>query len=540
MFSFKAFSQDKQLIDSLETQLIKHNASKTELKLKSPSLYDTAAANIIYSLSSAYWGNNPDKAIEYANQCLNLSEQIGYKKGMANAYNSLGAVNQMTGNYSAALDLHKKALKIREDIGDKQGIASSYNNMGGIFHIQGNHPEALRNHFAALKIREEMGDKIGISGSYNNIGVIYFNQRNYDEALKNHFASLKIVEESGDKKGIANSYSNIGIIYNKQGKYDEALKYYFAAFKIHEEIGFREGIARGYNNIGLSYYKQEKYAEALQNYFSALKINEEIGDKNGLALSYGHIAQTYSIQKKYKEAYQFLNKSFSLSKQIGRLEWIRDGYGTMAELDSSMGNFKAAFEHHKLYISYRDSIVNRENTKKITQQQMQFDFGKKQVADSLKFAQEKEIGELKLQKQKVFSYGGFFGVAVTILLLFFVYRNYNKQLIANQKLKEAQEQLIKSEKLAAFGIMAARVSHEMLNPLNFVNNFSELSQEMVTDVISATNETDKKQNADLLIANLKKINEHGKRASTIINQLQEHSRKGSAHEFFESNFKKGG
>src|SRR6185295_8032753 len=101
-------------------------------------------------------------------------------------------------------------------------------------------------------------------------------------------------------------------------------------------------------------------------------------------------------------------------------------------------------------------------------------------------------------------------------------------------LEDTQAQLIKSEKMAAFGVMASRVSHEIQNPLNFVNNFSELSQEIVADVIKSTSEEDKKQLADLLIANLQKINEHGKRATGIVKQLQEHTLKGTALEFFET------
>ena len=101
------------------------------------------------------------------------------------------------------------------------------------------------------------------------------------------------------------------------------------------------------------------------------------------------------------------------------------------------------------------------------------------------------------------------------------------------KLKIAQQKLVQQEKLASFGKMATRLSHEIQNPLNFVNNFSELSQSMVMDLFESRNGEDNQQNYTELITTLKKINEHGKRASAIIKQLQEHSMKGTAHEFFE-------
>jgi two-component system, NtrC family, sensor kinase len=93
--------------------------------------------------------------------------------------------------------------------------------------------------------------------------------------------------------------------------------------------------------------------------------------------------------------------------------------------------------------------------------------------------------------------------------------------------------LIKSEKMAAFGVMASRVAHEIQNPINFINNFSELSEELVRDIVSTGNEEPGYESASLLIENLKKINFHGKRAEAIVRDLQEHIRSGTTHEFFE-------
>jgi phage regulator Rha-like protein len=81
--------------------------------------------------------------------------------------------------------------------------------------------------------------------------------------------------------------------------------------------------------------------------------------------------------------------------------------------------------------------------------------------------------------------------------------------------------------------MARRMAHEIQNPLNFVNNFSELSKDLVQEIISSGDEGEKKELAQDLASNLDKINYHGNRASHIINQLQEHARSGTAQQFFE-------
>lgn len=527
-------AQDQHLIDSLETALRNFNAEKKEINKSSNDAIDSAKAKILIDISIAYWGNNPEKAMDYAKQGLAVSESIGYKKGIGNAYNSLGVIYDERGEYLSALDFHQKSLKIRLEANNKKGIAASYNNIGIIYQYLGNNSEALRYHFLALKIKEEMGDKKGIANSYTNIGVLYNSMNNYKEALKYNLAALKISEEIKNKTSIALYSNNIALTYFDLGDYPRALDYYFAALKLNDEEGNKKAKGNNLNNIGHAYSALNNYNEALKYHFEAIKIMEEVGDKKSMASCWNKIGIIYSKQKKYTLAEEYLDKALVYAKEIGALEHIRESYGGLAMADSAEGNFRQAMENYKLYIIYRDSLVNNENTKKIMQQQMQYDFDKKQVADSLQFAQEKEIAGIKLQKQKAYTYSGFAGVLVTILLLFFVYRNYNKQRIANQKLKEAQEQLIQSEKLAAFGTMATRMAHEIQNPLNFVNNFSEISKQLVDDIKNETaTEKEKLEAINLLNGNLEKIYHHGTRASLIIEELQAHHRAGTALNFFQ-------
>ncbi len=113
----------------------------------------------------------------------------------------------------------------------------------------------------------------------------------------------------------------------------------------------------------------------------------------------------------------------------------------------------------------------------------------------------------------------------------FAYEKINK---ANNELKAAQAQLIQSEKMASLGQLTAGIAHEIKNPLNFVNNFSELSVELADEVIEEIDNlsgTLKPKDSDYLKSiledirsNVKKINEHGKRADSIIRGMLLHSR----------------
>jgi signal transduction histidine kinase len=129
------------------------------------------------------------------------------------------------------------------------------------------------------------------------------------------------------------------------------------------------------------------------------------------------------------------------------------------------------------------------------------------------------------------------GLAGLLILIFILYRNNRQRQAANKKiekaytdLKSTQAQLIQSEKMASLGELTAGIAHEIQNPLNFVNNFSEVNTELLEDMeheIDKGNFQEVKTIAKDIKENEQKINHHGKRADSIVKGMLQHSRSSS-------------
>jgi len=516
--SLNVTGQNQSAVDSLNKELIKFESAKKN------SQQDSVKADILYRLSREYWNSNLDTSMMYAVKVLLLSKAINYKTGIGNAFSSMGVIYWYRGDYERALSHNEKALAIRQESGNKAAVAKSYNNIGLVYDDQGNFPEALKNYLSSLKLNEELNDKEGISQAYNNIAVIYFGQHNFDDALKNHLKALKIRIETGDKWGLTESYSNIGLVHFELGNYPEAIKNYNEALKLREELGDQGGIAISWNNFGDVYKKEGDFDKALESYQRALEIDKQMGLKKSMADVYLSIGLLYEEQGNLKEAIKNETTSLYYAKDVGALDYLKNIYMKLAQTSAKMKNFEDAYTYHILSVQTSDSLFNSDKSKAIAQLQIQYDYDKKHLADSLKFSQQQQLTQMKLSRQRIFTYGGFAGLLIVAVLLFFVNQNYNRQRRANKQLRDTQQQLVQSEKLASLGALTAGIAHEIQNPLNFVNNFSDLSSELISEIKDAKNESEKNEIFNDLNNNLSKISFHGKRANSIVQNMLQHSR----------------
>ncbi len=401
------------LIDSLQSEL-----SKTKI--------DTSKANLYIELGKASMSSGEfDKTIEYCNKALSISEKSNFVRGKSNAYHIMGIVYTNQSQYQLALKYNYEALKLREEMGDKKGIAGTSNNIGIIYMNQSNYAPSLNMFFKALKINEELKNLEWAAGNYNNIGIIYLIQKQYPEALKYFREVLETYIALDDRPSQNHPYNNIGNVYFEQGKYSEALQNYKVALEIRKEMGDLIEVSNSLINIGVCQEMLGNYDEALNYHFESLKIANEINHLDGKSSIFNNIASVKVKQRKYTEAKLYYNKALLVTNEIGSMEGIMNYHEGMTDVDSALGDYKSSLNHYKLYVQYRDSLVNDDNKKAIVQQQMQYDFDKKEAATQAEQDIKDAVAQKELQKQKLVRNGFVGGFAIVLLFagVFFTQRN---------------------------------------------------------------------------------------------------------------------
>lgn len=430
---------------------------------------------------------NYDEATEYYFQYRSVAEKLGQAKQILLADQGLGIIKFLQGNYSEALPYFQKSLKMSIEAKEGRDMANNYTNIGNVYHYQGNYSKGLEYFLKALKYHEEQKDKVNISFCLENIGNLYRDQKDYTQALAYLTKSLEIQQELKRTEDIALILINIGSVYHLQQDYTQASQHYYQVLAIAQKLDSKRYTAQSTRGIGEIQLLTDSLLQAEKSLEIARKLFEELGEQEYLAGIKVQLGTLYGKKENYGKALTFLEESIQYSSKNKDKDLLRDATEQLAQIHSKTGNYKDAFNSYVLFKQLSDSLLNEENTKKVTQQAMQYEFDKEKADINLKNQQQQLEQKQQLQEQRYILLGTGVGLVLTLLLAIVVYRNYRNKQRANQLLTEQNEEIklqreeiqlqaeelkTSNEKLLALSSfkedMTGMLVHDLKNPLNTI------------------------------------------------------------------------
>jgi len=392
-----------------------------------------------------------------------------------------------------------------------------------------------------FKIDNPLFGLLGKQGKINRFSVLGSFFLDLEEPKSAEKYLLKAINEFNDLKDkktyYESSYLFLQMAKCKSQLRSDSAAYYFTKTKSILKNENTLEFANYFMELGNDFLLRGKLDSAL--YFEQKCIDLMDSKKLTIPSFYGNLTPNYYyskiklLQNNPEQVIIALTREIKALKQFNLITLLLKELKLLSEAYLILGKNKEAAEVFKEILTIKEQIDMEQKANKL----ISFEVEKKMQEDVVRMALLNE--QQKSTKQTNYL---LFGISVLLGLfaITFGFAIYNKQKtnsklkILNEEtkatlelLKSTQSQLLQQEKLASLGALTAGIAHEIKNPLNFVNNFSELSTELVDEFIETKDETERQEiGADLKI-NLQKINEHGKRADSIVKNMLQHSRSGS-------------
>lgn len=492
--------------------------SETDLRERISSLRESTPgsnelADAILAYVETLWFE-PDVAEPLVQEALQICEKTEYRYGKARAQLALAEATYIRTHYQESLPLMLDALPVFIEHDAQREYAWCLLLMAAVSQSTGAYDAALEQAFKALEIGRESGSEEVVGWMHYRISDIYRELGDLDHMLEFAQGCYDLFEDLYSRSqrrqhliGTARARTQLAMAHERLGKLDEALQYSEAALDLYRQGRDVLGETRAITDIGRVYAERAEYEKAERYLRDGLERRRELGHRASQTSNLLALGDLYLERGDSERAIELFDEALRIAVDSNVKMRAYQAHEALSRVYAEIGEPQKAFEHFGMFHDLKEEVAGEAMNLRIHNTKVLAEIERAENEAQLERAKSEEL------------------------------RAKNEELARLlDELKTTQDRLIQSEKMASLGQLTAGIAHEIRNPLNFVNNFSHLSAEIVDEMkevlqrcSSRLNDEERgelQESLETLLFNTRKIKEHGERADGIVKSMLQHSRTG--------------
>jgi serine phosphatase RsbU (regulator of sigma subunit) len=345
-------------------------------------------------------------ATDSVNKLMIQSIKLKKLTEQAKCLKALALIKLYSGEYEKAAELYYEALKVFEETGVLQNIAVGYGDLGMINYYLGHFDKAAFYWEKSVEIFQLKNDKQKLASYLGNLALAYIELKNYYKAELTLKKAIVLNLEEKKYAQLASTYTNYCKLEYQKNNVSKAIDY---------------------NNMAMDYY---------------LKINDVIQLSNG----YSNGAELARSIKKYDDALMYINRAFEYENLRENKNNLSSLFLNRAAIYSDIGKNKEAYDDLKKHIAIKDSLVNIENQKAISELEKKYELNEKEKENQL-LNEKLRVNEVESSRQQItIILIGIILLIVAVVVFVLVKQNRQKNKI-NQELGEKNNIIEEKNKL---------------------------------------------------------------------------------------------